>query len=296
MQSTACLNGEITPAEDAKVSIWDRGFLFGDAVYEVLRVYQGRAWLEDEHFDRLRRSLESLEFEPYPLASLIARCRKTLAVSAIQEGTLYVQITRGVAPRSHAFPDPPVRPTELIVARPYDDSATAALRERGAAIISRPDLRWKRCDVKTTNLLGNVLALQSAKRAGADEAVLFDSDGLVTEATHSSILWVRGGRLAGTPEGREILPGVTRRLAQTLDAARAHSFESARISLDALRAADEIILLGTTIEVLPVISLDGKPVGDGRPGRVARELQEAYRRDLFEWLTDRPAPHAPAAP
>jgi D-alanine transaminase len=284
MQSTACLNGEIMPAEAAKVPIWDRGFLFGDAVYEMFRIYRGRLWLEHEHFDRLRRSLEGLEFDPVDLGRLAERCRETLSACRVQEGTLYIQITRGVAPRAHAFPDPPVPPTELIVVRPYDDGPTASLRESGVATISHPDIRWKRCDIKTTNLLGNILALQTAKRVGAAEAILFDTDGLVTEATHSSVLWVRDGRLGGTPEGHEILPGLTRRLTETFGAAKARSFEPGRITLDELRASDEVLLLGTTIEVLPVILVDGTPIGDGRPGPVTRALQEAYRDDVAEWL------------
>jgi D-alanine transaminase len=288
MQSMACLNGEIMPAEAAKVPIWDRGYLFGDAIYEMLRIYRGRPWLEREHFDRLRRSLEGLEFEPHDLGPLIERCRETLSTSRVQEGTLYIQISRGVAPRAHAFPDPPVHPTELIVVRPYDDAPTAALRESGASTVSHPDLRWKRCDIKTTNLLGNILALQTAKRVGAAEAILFDSDGLVTEATHSSVLWVRDGQLGGTPESHEILPGVTRRLTETFGAAKAHSYEAARITLDELRDSDEVLLLGTTIEVLPVISLDGKPIGDGKPGPVTRALLDAYRRDVAEWLAAAP--------
>lgn len=287
MQSMACLNGEIMPADEAKVPIWDRGFLFGDAVYEMFRIYQGRLWLEHEHFDRLRRSLEGLEFDPVELGRLAGRCRETLSASRVQEGTLYIQITRGVAPRAHAFPDPPVPPTEMIVVRPYDDGPTAALRESGVSTVSHPDIRWKRCDIKTTNLLGNILALQTAKRIGAAEAILFDSDGLVTEATHSSVLWVRDGRLGGTPEGYEILPGLTRRLTETFGAAKAYSYESGRITLDDLRASDEVLLLGTTIEVLPVILLDGKPIGGGKPGPVARALQDAYRKAVSEWLAEK---------
>jgi len=284
MQSLACLNGEIMPVEEAKVPIWDRGFLFGDAVYEMLRIYKGRAWLEREHFERLRNSLTSLEFEPIELGPLIARCWETLAASKVEDGTLYIQITRGVAPRAHAFPDPPVPPTELIVVRPYDDSATASLRENGAMTVSHPDLRWKRCDIKTTNLLGNILALQTAKRVGAAEAILFDSDGLVTEATHSSVMWVRNGQLSGTPEGHEILPGLTRRLVESLLKSTPYSLSPERVTLAELKASDEVMLFGTTIEVLPVNSIDGEPVGNGSPGAVARALQEAYRRAVGQWL------------
>ena len=141
-----------------------------------------------------------MEFPEVDLDALGDRIRRTIEASEVEEGTAYIHITRGVAPRAHAFPNPPVPPTELIVVRPYDDSATAGKRETGVAVVSRPDLRWKRCDVKSTNLLANVVALESANRAGAYEALLVDADGLVTEATHSSVLWVRDGRIEGTPE------------------------------------------------------------------------------------------------
>jgi D-alanine transaminase len=198
------------PVEQARVPVWDRGFLFGDSVYEVWRTYRGRCWLEPEHLARLRRSLKEMEFPAVDLERLMDRVHRTVAQSEIKEGTVYVQITRGVAPRVHVFPDPSVPPTELIVVRPYDDAPTARLRAAGASMISQTDIRWKRCDVKSTNLLGNVLAIEAARRAGCQEAVLVDDDGLVTEATHSSLIWVRDGRLEGTPEGHEILPGMTR--------------------------------------------------------------------------------------
>ena len=136
MEVLACLNGEIMPVEQARVPVWDRGFLFGDSVYEVWRMYRGRCWLEAEHLARLRRSLKELEFPPVDLERLMDRLHRTNAQSGIQEGTVYVQITRGVAPRAHAFPDPPVPPTELILVRPYDDGPTARLRETGAGMIS----------------------------------------------------------------------------------------------------------------------------------------------------------------
>src|SRR3954467_11790658 len=191
MRELACLNGEPMPVDQARVPIWDRGFLFGDAVYEVYRLYQGRLWLEDEHTARLRRSLGEMEFPAVDLEALLDRIRRTIEASEVEEGMAYIQITRGVAPRAPAFPNPPVPPTELIVIRPYDDRSTAVKREQGVAVVTRPDPRWKRCDVKSTNLLANVVALDSASREGAHEAVLVDAEGLVTEATHSSVLWVR---------------------------------------------------------------------------------------------------------
>jgi D-alanine transaminase len=288
MQELACLNGETMPVEHARVPVWDRGFLFGDSVYEVFRMYAGRCWLWDDHLARLRRSLKELEFPPHDFERLTQRIEATISASGIREGMVYVQITRGVAPRAHVFPDPPVPPTELIVVRPYDDGRTAALRQTGARLKSHPDLRWKRCDIKSTNLLANVLAVEAARRAGCQEAVLFDTAGFVTEATHSSLLWVRGDRLEGTPEGHEILPGMTRqhvlRLARALDI----PFAAARVSLDELAACAEVMLFGTTIEVLPVVEVDGRPIGSGRPGPVAERLAAAYRRDVEQWLCAAP--------
>jgi D-alanine transaminase len=286
MPTLACLNGEIMPVEEAKVSVWDRGFVFGDAVYEVFRLFDGRPWLEAEHVARLKRSLAEMEMPPVDLARLMGRVRKTIAESGVREGTAYIQITRGVASRAHAFPDPPVPPTELVIIKAYDDSATARQRETGVPVISGPDLRWGRCDVKSTNLLGNVLALEHAKRAGAHEAILVGRDGLVTEATHSSVLWVRAGRLEGTPDGPEILPGTKRHFVQSLAPDARVAFATARVSLDELKAADEVMLLGTTIEVLPVVSIDGDRVGDGTPGPIGRRLQAAYRAAVGRWLSE----------
>ncbi|MDR3639126.1 MAG: aminotransferase class IV [Isosphaeraceae bacterium] len=289
MESLACLNGELMPVDQARVPIWDRGFLFGDAVYEVFRLYEGRCWLEDSHVGRLRRSLESLEFAPFDCDALMERVYRTIRASGIGEGTLYVHITRGVAPRSHAFPEPPVPPTELIIVRVYDDAPTARKRASGVAVVTRPDLRWKRCDIKSTNLLANVLALQSAHRLGCEEAVLFGADGLVTEATHSSVIWVRGGRLEGTPEGTGILPGTTRGLILKLAEEIGIPFSGAELTVPELKAADEVFLVGTSTEILPVVTIDDAPVSGGRPGPVARRLQEAYRKAVAQWLTAKPA-------
>ncbi len=284
MEVLACLNGETMPVEQARVPVWDRGFLFGDSVYEVFRMYRGRCWLEPEHFARLRRSLKELEFPPYDIDGLADRMHRTIAASGIQDGTAYIQITRGVAPRSHAFPDPPVTPTELIVVRPYDDGPTARLRETGVKVISYPDLRWKRCDIKTTNLLGNCIATEAARRAGCFEAILVDSAGFVTESTHTSLIWVRQGRLEGTPEGPEILPGMTRQLILRLIEAMEIPFVGSHVTLPELKDADEVILVGTTSEVVPIVQIDEDTIGSGRPGPVARRLWDAYHQDVERWL------------
>jgi D-alanine transaminase len=177
-----------------------------------------------------------------------------------------------------------VTPTELIVVRPFDDGPVARLRESGGRMISRPDLRWKRCDIKSTNLLANVLASEAARRAGCHEAVLIDTEGHVTEATHSSLLWLRQGRLEGTPEGHEILPGMTRGLILRLLKPLGIPFAGMHVTLRELIAADEVILVGTTYEVLPVVDIDGQTIGSGAPGPVARRLGERYRQEIERWL------------
>lgn len=284
MKSLACLNGEISPAEEARISIWDRGFLFGDAVYEVFRLYQGRGWIEQEHMARLERSLREMELTGVDLDRLTERIHQTITASGVLEGTVYIQITRGVAPRLHAFPGPNTPPTELIVVRPYDDTETAERRKTGVAVISYPDLRWKRCDVKSTNLLANVLANEAAHRAGGYEAVMVSLDGFVTEATHSSLLWVRDGHLEGTPEGPGILPGTTRQSLLGIAKDVGIPFRPTKVTLEQLKSAEEVLMAGTTIEVLPVIRIDGDPIATGRPGPLTCRLQAAFRRAVELWL------------
>lgn len=292
MGDLACVNGELMAPEQAKVPIYDRGFLFGDSVYEVCRIHAGRCWLEAEHLARLDRSLRELSFPPCDLDRLVERIYRTIRASFVREGLVYVQITRGVAPRTHAFPDPPVEPTEIIIVRPFDDGPSSALRETGVAVVTRPDIRWGRCDIKTTNLLGNVLANDSAHREGAYEAVLIDALGYVTEATHTSVLWVREGRVEGTPEGPEILIGMTRHLTERLAGRIGVPFVETRVTLPALLAADEAFLVGTSTEIMPIATIDGRAIGDGTPGPITRRLQEAYRAELNDWLAG-PSP-APA--
>lgn len=278
MATIACLNGELTSIEDAKISVWDRGFLFGDAVYEVILYREGGYRLFDEHRARLSRSLREIEIVGCDQERLYERMDRTVAAVGASDAIVYIHITRGVAPRRHAFPNPPVEPTELIVAWPYDDSTNAMLRETGVGVIAAPDLRWKRRDIKSTNLLANVLACEEAKRADCFEAILYDDEGYITEATHSSLLWVRDDELQATAEGFEILPGTTRRFVVELAREEGIPFVERRIPLDELKDSDEILLAGTSIEILPVVAIDSCKVGDGNPGPTTRRLQAAYQR------------------
>jgi D-alanine transaminase len=271
-------NGRLLPLADVRVSALDRGFLFGDAVYEALRVYAGKAWLLREHLDRLARSLREVRIDA-DVSRIESRVLETLRASGVREGLIYLQITRGEAPRAHAWKSALV-PNELVWVQDYGGDPYAGVRERGVGVVSHPDLRWKRCDVKSTNLLANCLACQAAFEADCPEAVLVDGDGFVTEATHSSLFAVVDGVVVATPNGQAILPGVTR-------AWLAHGgaeVHERRISLAELRAADEVFMTGTSIEVMPVVAVDGAAVGTGAPGPVTVELLKAYRKAVREFV------------
>lgn len=279
----ANLHGEILPLSEARVPALDRGFLFGDAVYEVLRVYAGRAWLGDEHFARLARSLREVRIAGVDLNRLRRRMQETIAAGSFREATVYFQITRGAAPRTHAFPAN-ATPLEFLFVQAYDDHYAAARRD-GCAAALHPDLRWGRCDVKSTNLLGNVLAMQAAQEAGCLEALLYEPDGTLTEGTHSSLFGMLDGVLRTAPKTSAILPGVTRDLVVRLAAAAGIPVEERNLTRDELPQATELFLTGTTSEVLPVVQVHGQPVAAGRPGPVTRRLQEAYREAVRAFLS-----------
>jgi D-alanine transaminase len=273
----ANLGGTIIPLAEAKVPALDRGFLFGDAVYEVLRVYDGRPWLADEHFARLARSLGAVRIAGADLGRLQQRMVATIAAGPFGEAIVYIQITRGCAPRSHAFPAN-VEPLEFLYVQAFNDPYVEA-REKGTAVILHPDIRWGRCDIKSTNLLANVLALQAAKEAGCTEALLYLPDGLLTEASHSSLFGVREGKLITAANGNAILPGVTRDLVVALARREGITVVERNLRRDELSKVDEIFLSGTTTEVLPVTRIDGQPVGNGAPGPLTKRLRLLYNRE-----------------
>jgi D-alanine transaminase len=278
----ANLNGERVPLAEAKVPALDRGFLFGDAVYEVLRVYAGRPWLEEEHFRRLARSLHEVRIGGVDLPRLRRRMRETVAAGPFREATVYIQVTRGVAPRAHPFPAR-YEPLEFLSVQAFADPYAGARRD-GGAVSLQPDVRWGRCDIKSTNLLANVLAMQAAKEAGCLEAVFYRPDGTLTEGSHSSLFGVVGGVLRTAPMGNAVLPGVTRDLVVRFAGEASVPVEERNLRREELDTAAELFLTGTTTEVLPVVRVDGRSVGEGRPGPVTRSLQEAYRVAVAEFL------------
>jgi D-alanine transaminase len=278
----ANVDGQIQPLAEVRVSALDRGFLFGDAVYEVLRVYQGRPWLEQEHFDRLAHSLEAIRIAGIDMGRLRQRMHQTVAAGGFQEATVYIQITRGAAPRAHAFPAG-VKPLELLFVQDFNDPYREG-RRNGARTILQPDIRWDRCDIKSTNLLGNVLAMQAAKEAGCLEALFYLPDGTLTEGTHTSLFGVLDGWLLTAPNGGSILPGITRQLVLRLAGRAAVPVREQAIYRRHLQDLQELFVTGTTSEVMPIVQVDGRKIGDGQPGPVTRKLQQAYEEEVTAFL------------
>jgi D-alanine transaminase len=270
MSDLVYLGGTIVPRRSAAVSIDDRGFLFGDAVYEVLRIVRGRFIEAERHLRRLARSLHEVSI-PNPGLDLLAVSADLLRRNGLgnAEATVYVQVSRGAAVRQHAFPPPGTAPTVLVTVSAF--SPRSELLTNGAVAITLPDLRWSRCDIKSVNLLPNVLAAQRAAEAGAFEAILL-RDGVVTEATRSNVLVVAGGVVRTHPTGPFILPGVTREVVLELAGEAGVAVREEAVGSDDLNAADEVFLTGTTADVMPVVKIDGRPVGAGRPGPMARRL------------------------
>jgi D-alanine transaminase len=282
MEPLANVNGRQLPLAEVRISPLDRGFLFGDAVYEVIRVYQGRPWLMDGHMRRLARCLDAIRIAGVDLDRLGRRVRETIAVGPFREATVYIQVTRGAAPRTHKFPAD-VTPLELLFVQEFHDPYTT-YRQTGAPVITQPDSRWDRCDIKSTNLLGNVLAMQNAVEAGCAEALFYLPDGTMTEGTHTSFFGVLDGNLLTTPTSHDILPGITRGLILRL-ARRAGIPVQEHVLMRAdLGRVTELFLTGTTSEVLPIIRVDATAIADGRPGPVTRRLQEAYAEAVREFL------------
>jgi D-alanine transaminase len=282
-QTLCVLDGVRMPLAEAKVPVLDRGFLFGDGIYEVLRVYGGKPWREDDHFARFKRSLESVRIHGVDLERLRAEVRDTIAAGGFREALVYMQVTRGVAPqRGHAFPGS-AKPTELLWVQEIGDPYSRQ-REAGVGVSLQPDLRWKRCDVKSVNLLANVLVNQAAKEASCMEAILYLPDGTLTEASHSSFFGVLDGVIRTTPDSPGILPGVTRKLTFELADRVGVPVELRSLHRDELPRVSELFLTGTSLAVCPIITVDGQPVADGKPGPMTRRLQAAYAEKLREFL------------
>lgn len=270
----ACFNGELLPLSQVRVSVLDRGFLFGDAIYEVVRVYRRKPFLFEDHFERLRKNLKKLKIQAN-LERIREWIFKTLHAADEDDAVIYVQVTRGAAPRTHRFPAPEVSPNILIYVARFDDPY-ARERERGASVIVTKDLRWKRCDIKSVNLLANCLAAEEAHAAGCIEALLVDDEGQLIEGSRSSLFGVRDGSVLTAPLGENILPGITRRLLVKLCTETAIPMTEAAIFQNEVSDIDELFLTSTTMDILPIAQVDGIPIGDGNIGPIVRRLTAAY--------------------
>jgi len=280
MSRFAYVNGRFIRHGEACVHIEDRGYQFADGVYEVWAVFDGRLSDAQGHFERLKRSLGELGIpEPMSTAALTLVLKEAIRRNRVQTGLVYLQVTRGVAPRDHAFPARPTPPAIVITAKSIDWPATQARAALGVAVITTPETRWARCDIKSVALLPNVLAKQAARDAGAAEAWFVDDLGLVTEGA-SSNAWIvdQDGDVRTRDLNANILRGITRRSLLDLIAGEGLAFSERPFSAEEARTAREAFITGAGTLVMPVVRIDGAKIGDGTPGPVASRLRDLYLR------------------
>jgi D-alanine transaminase len=278
MPNIAFLNGRFMPLARARVSVEDRGFQFGDGVYELVRTYRGHPFHLKEHIRRLAHSAGALQLRnPYSEREWTRFILAGIRRAGYPDAKVYIQVTRGTAPRTHWFPER-VRPTAVMTIRRFVPLADA-MRKTGASVITVPDIRWARCNAKSLNLLPNTLAREEAKRKGAFEA-LFIREGRVMEGGGSNVFLRVGATVLTPPEGPHILSGITREVVLGLAKEAGVEVQERAIGEEELFLADEIFLTGTTVEVLPVVRVDQKKIGNGRPGETARLLYERFRRTV----------------
>jgi D-alanine transaminase len=269
------LNGKLLPADQAQVSVLDRGFIFGDGVYELVPVYSRVPFRLDEHLVRLERSLgETRIRNPYSRAEWRAHLYNLVDAQSFDDQGVYFQVTRGVAKRDHAFPKSG-EPTVFMMANPLVNPPAAQV-EKGASALSAPDNRWLRCDIKSISLIGNVLLRQLSAEAGAAETILF-RNGKLTEASASNVFVVKNGVIFSPPKTNLILPGITYDVIVELARANNLPLEFKDVSEAEVRGADEVWVSSSSKEVLAIVELDGKRIGDGRPGPVFRRMYQLYQ-------------------
>jgi D-alanine transaminase len=276
MSRIAYVNGRYVPHKDARVHIDDRGYQFGDGIYEVCAVRGGAMVDSVPHLDRLERSLREMAMAmPMSRAALESVMRETIRRNLVREGIVYLQMTRGVAPRDHAFPKNPK--TQIVVTARNAKPHAAAMLEDGVKAVVQPDIRWGRCDIKTISLLPNCMAKQAARVAGAYEAILVDDAGVVTEGS-SSNAWIvtPDGTLVTRPPSNDILNGITRLEILKIARALGLAFEERAFTLEEMRRAREAFVSSASSYAMPITQLDDAPIANGKPGTLSLKLREAY--------------------
>ena len=270
------LNGEFLAPDQAKVSVLDRGFLLGDGVYEVIPVYQGCCFQLEEHLHRLQASLDGVRMtNPYSTTQWTAIINDLISRNGGEDLAVYLQVTRGVAPRDHAFPEG-VTPTVFIMANPIQP-IPESYKKQGIKVITVPDIRWQNCDIKAITLLPNSLLKQQAQDVGAQEALLI-RDGYLTEGSSSNAYAVLNGKIYTAPKDEKVLPGITRELVIELAKKAGIPVIEQAVSLEQLRQAEEVWVSSSTREVLPVTELDGELVGNGQPGTIWQTIDALYQQ------------------
>ena len=281
---TIYLNGSYMPIEEARISVLDRGFIFGDGVYEVIPVYSRHAFRMAEHLKRLQHSLDGIKLKnPHSEREWADILHEIIKRNTPEDQYLYLHITRGVAKRDHAFPNPPVPPTVFVLSNPLTTPSAEQL-QNGINCVTVVDNRWLRCDIKSIALLPNVLLRQAAVEAGCAEAILIRDDAFLTEGAASNIFVVKSGKLLAPPKDNLMLPGITYDVILELAAANGIPYEVRRVSKAEVFGADELLLSSSTKEVLAITTLDGKPVGNGKPGTMFAKLHplyQAFKRDVM---------------
>lgn len=277
------------PLDEVLVPALDRAFLFGDAVYEVIRIYGGRLWRLADHLDRLKTGLTELMI-PYSIDRVEQTLKETLTNSGESEAIAYIQITRGAAQeRRHYFPDPGVvKPNCLIYVEPFT-GPTRQDQQQGTKAILVDDIRWQRNDLKVTSLLANCMASQQAHVQGCTTAILVDKKGFLTEASHSSVFAVRNSTLMVSPQSPTVLPGITKRQVIELCQSANIAMDEGRLSQADIASIDELIVTDTVAEIVPVVQLGDSPIGTGKPGPIVKQLQTAFRQSIDNWLAASPA-------
>ena len=274
MMTKVLINEHLVDEQDAKVPYNDRGYVFGDGIYEYIRTYNNNIFSAKPHFERLLRSAKEIGLElKYNVDELTELIQELLAANSVVNGGVYIQVTRGAAPRDHAFPTPSVEANVMAFTKTYE--RPYKLLEEGINAITTEDIRWLRCDIKSLNLLGNVLAKERAVKYNAQEAIQHRGD-IVTEGSSSNVYAIKAGEIYTHPVNNYILNGITRMVIKDIAEEKGIPFNEGTFTVDFLRNADEIIVSSTSIEVMPVVKLDGEQVGDGEVGPITKSLQEGF--------------------
>jgi D-alanine transaminase len=268
------MNHDLVPRDEAAVDIEDRGYQFGDGVYEVVRIFKGKSFTMDEHLERLERSAKEIQLTlPYDREELKSKLEELRSINAVKDGIIYIQISRGVLPRTHGFPSPEVPPQ--LVACTKEMKRPLAFQQKGISAILTEDIRWLRCDIKSLNLLGNVLAKQKAADQNCFEAI-FHRGETVTEGSSTNVFLIKDGILYTHPATNLILNGITRRKVLEISHQLELRVKEEQFTVQELLAGDEVFITSTTNDIMPVIKIDEQEIGAGSPGQITVRLQEAF--------------------